>query len=91
MDMADNTIPKIAADLIWRLVDENVVVVSPEKGDVHVLSPTGTQIWQLIADKKEVSEIETYFVKRYIVSQEQARADIYEFINNLQGLGLLNK
>lgn len=80
---------EIASGLIWRLVDDNVVVVSPVDGEVHVLSETGTAVWQLLADKKAVSEIESYLVKHYIVTQEQAHADVVQFLEELRSLGLL--
>jgi hypothetical protein len=81
--------PLIAPDLIWRLLDDNAVVVSPQVGDVHVFSQTGSTIWQLLAKQKNLNEIEEYLVNHYIVNREEARRDMESFIYQLQELGLL--
>ena len=79
----------INPDLIWRVVDGNTVVVSPEDGDVQVFSATANVIWQLLVDKKEISEIESYLVSHYIVSDDQAKADVNKFILELIEMGLI--
>ncbi|NJN54786.1 MAG: PqqD family protein [Anaerolineae bacterium] len=84
-----NGIPEIVPGLIWRVVDDNMVVVSPEAGDVHVLSQTGSDIWQLLVDKKGMSEVESYLVDKYIVSHEQAHDDLAQFIQELRAMGLI--
>lgn len=81
--------PQLAPGLIWRLVDDNVVVVSPEAGDVHVFSQTGSEIWRLLIEQNDVSTIESYLVQKYIVSAAQAHEDVVAFIQELRTLGLL--
>ncbi len=81
--------PEVAAGLIWRVVDDNVVVVSPDTGDVHVLSPTGAVVWQMLADKKEVNAIKSYLTNHYTISPEQADQDVTAFISTLKQEGLL--
>jgi hypothetical protein len=85
----DLTTPEIKPGVIWRIVDENAVVVSPDTGDVHVLSQTGAIIWQMLANKNEVRDIESYLVAHYIVSAEQASQDVAAFIRELKDSGLL--
>lgn len=79
----------IAPGLIWRLLDENVVVVAPDAGDVHVLSQTGAVIWQLLAEEKSLTEIVTHLAENFTVSFEQAQADLLAFIHQLQASNLL--
>lgn len=81
---------EITPTVIWRVVDDNTVVVSPENGDVVVLSETGSIIWQMLADKKAVSEIESYLASHYIVSVEQAEIDVHNFIEELIQSGLIH-
>lgn len=81
--------PQIVPALIWRQVDDNMVVVSPESGDVHVLSQTAADIWRLLAEENDVSTIESYLVEHYVVSAEQAHDDVGAFIQELKSLGLL--
>ncbi|MCP4357241.1 MAG: PqqD family protein [Chloroflexi bacterium] len=88
-DLVQSPAPQVAPDIIWRIVDGNAVIVSPIDGEVHVLSETGTAIWEMVADKNNVSDIEGYLVDHYIVSQAQACQDVESFINNLKALGLI--
>jgi putative N-acetylmannosamine-6-phosphate epimerase len=81
--------PQPIPGLIWRVVDDNMVVISPATGDVHVFSQTGADIWRLLVDKKAVSEIESYLVEKYIVSTEQAHTDVRVFIQELTEIGLV--
>lgn len=81
--------PKIVPDLIWRCLDDNVVVVSPAKGEVRVLNGVGTAIWQLLVEEKSLAEIEVYLVAHYQVSQEQASRDLQDFLADLNRRGLL--
>ncbi len=86
---SDKVSASIVPDLIWRVVDDNIVIVTPEAGDVHVLSQTGSEIWQLLADGKDASAIESYLVHKYTVSTEVAHHDVADFLRELATLGLL--
>ncbi|MDX1413609.1 MAG: PqqD family protein [Candidatus Promineifilaceae bacterium] len=81
--------PRIAPDIIWRLLDENAVVVSPGTGEVRVLNPVGTIIWQLLVEENTLQEIEAYLVAHYEVSQECANKDLEQFFVELSERGVL--
>jgi len=85
----ENDLLQIKPELIWREVDNNTVIVSPEDGDVIVLSATGSIIWKMLADKKGVNEIESHLVNDYIVSAEKAKSDIQSFVQELKQAGFL--
>ena len=82
-------LPKIQPNLVWRVLSNETVVVSPASGQYCVLNEMGTVIWQLVADSCSVPEIEAYLIENYEVSSEQAQADIGRFIADLQQRGLL--
>lgn len=81
--------PQIANDLIWRLLDDNAVVVSPHVGEVRVLNGIGTVIWQLLVEKQSPMQIEDYLVANYEVSHEKAQKDIQLFFSDLTDRGIL--
>ncbi|MCA9950896.1 MAG: PqqD family protein [Anaerolineales bacterium] len=81
--------PQIANDLIWRLLDNNAVVVSPHVGEVRVLNGIGTVIWQLLVEKKSPAQIEDFLVANYDVSHADAQKDIQDFIKDLADRGIL--
>ncbi len=82
-------IPQIVSNLIWRQVDENTVVVSPQSGEMRVLNGVGSTIWQLLAEKKNPDDIIAHLVAHYAVSPEQARQDLQAFLTDLDERHLL--
>lgn len=87
--MATTKAPKIAGDIIWRLLDDNIVVVSPKLGEVRVLNRTGAIIWQQLLAGKGTEEIEQQLVSQFQVSQENAREDLFVFLNELTEKGVI--
>lgn len=81
--------PQIVPDLIWRVLDEETVVVSPSDGEYCVLNGIGTVIWQLLSEQQSLADIEQYLVNNYQVSEEQAREDTGRFLTDLEQRGLL--
>lgn len=86
---APPSIAKVAPDLVWRLLDDNAVVVSPRKGEVRVLNRTGTIIWQLLVDGNSPTDIEDYLVKNFQVSHRDAKSDLQVFFNDLTERGVI--
>lgn len=87
--MKMNSEPRIAPDLIWRLLDDNAVVVSPRVGEVRVLNGIGTVIWQLLVEQNSRDDIVTHLVEHYQVSSEQAVKDLDTFLTDLTERGVL--
>lgn len=79
----DNVEPRIAPGLVWRLLDDSAVVVSPRSGEVRVLNPVGTTIWQLMVEQHTLPEIEAHLVAHYDVSRERAHEDLQSFVEEL--------
>lgn len=83
------TTPRVAPDLIWRLLDDNAVVVSPGAGEVRVLNQVGTVIWQLLVEENSTGEIENFLISNYEVSQTRAKNDLQLFFDDLIERGIL--
>lgn len=81
--------PKIAPGLVWRLLDDSAVVVSPRSGEVRVLNPIGTAIWQLVVENEDLATIETHLIENYEVNHERAHEDLLSFIGELFDRGIL--
>lgn len=86
----DNKIPHIKSDLIWRQVDENTVIVTPQSGQMRVLNGVGSTIWQLLADNQPRETIIEHLVTHYAVSAKQAGADLDKFLADLEERNLLH-
>ena len=87
--MKMNSEPRVAPDLIWRLLDDNAVVVSPRVGEVRVLNGMGTVIWQLLVEQKNRDDIIAHLVEHYQVSTEQAVMDLDSFLTDLTERGVV--
>lgn len=75
--------------LIWRILNDETVVVSPRDGAYCVLNSLGTVIWQLLSEQHSLADIEQYLINNYDVSEEQARKDMEDFLADLDKRGLL--
>ena len=84
-------VPKIVPNLIWRVLNEETVVVSPINGEYCVFNEVGTIIWQLLTENYCQADIEKYLIRYYEVSKEQASLDVSCFLSDLQQRGLLIK
>ena len=81
--------PKVAPDIVWRLLDDNAVVVSPREGEVRVFNAVGTAIWQLLVENEGLEKIEEYLSSNYDVTQERVHSDLLAFLEELTDRGIL--
>lgn len=87
--MTSQLIPAPPAGVIWRELDNETILVSPDAGKIRVLNEVGSHIWQLINGQNNVAAIEAALVARYDVTPEQARRDVRVFLDDLTQRGLL--
>lgn len=87
--MNDEGRPQLVPDLIWQVLKDETVVVSPVDGKYCVLNGMGTVIWQLLTEQNSSGQMEQYLIDHYDVSAEQARADIERFLSDLSQRGLI--
>jgi hypothetical protein len=81
--------PHLISDIIWRVLDDNAVLVTPEEGQVTILNGIGTIIWSLINGQNSGLDIARQLVQHYDVSSEQAQHDVEQFLNKLENRGLI--
>jgi hypothetical protein len=81
--------PQVVPDLIWRVLKDETVVVSPVDGKYCVLNGIGSIIWQLLTEERSLGQIEQHLVDYYDVSAEQAQMDIGRFLSDLSQRGLV--
>jgi hypothetical protein len=71
--------PQVAA----RIVDGEAVVVLADAGQVNVLNPVGTRIWELADGTRSVGQIANAIVAEYEVTLQTALQDVTEFLQSL--------
>jgi hypothetical protein len=81
--------PQIAPELIWRILDDGSVLISPSVGEVYVLQRVDSLIWQLLVQRKSVTEIKERLRQRFDLSPEEAHAHLLAFLIMQTGQGVL--
>lgn len=66
-----------------RVVDGSAIIVLADSGEVTVLNPVGTRIWELVDGTRSVREIADAIQAEFEVSQEDAQRDVQEFLQTL--------
>ena len=76
-------------DLIWRFVDDELVIVRPSDGQIRVLNSVGAFIWQSMDGRRTVSDLASLVCAEYEVSLSEAESDVEDLIDPLAENGLV--
>lgn len=87
--MKKEDVPSPIPDVIWRVPDDNAVLVSPSGGEVTILNGVGTTIWSLIDGQNSLADIAQQLVQQYDVDIVQANLDVEKFITKLDKRSLI--
>lgn len=74
---------------VWRVIDGEVVVLSPQDVSIHALTGCGGRVWELILEEATISEIIETICDEYEVETEEATNDITTFIEKLTAMKLV--
>jgi hypothetical protein len=82
-------IPIRNPELVWRPVDDGLVIVRPSDGQIRVLNGVGALVWQSMDGRRTVGDIADLVCDEYEVSLEQAQDDIRLFLEPLTEDGMV--
>ena len=68
---------------VWRVIDDEIVVLVPEAAMVHALTGCGSRVWELIEGETAVSGIIQRICDEYDVERQRAEGEINQFIHSL--------
>jgi coenzyme PQQ biosynthesis protein PqqD len=77
--------PKLA----WRELEDTIVIISPEDGQVHELNETAGFLWKQMDGQRTVAQLAFLLAEEYDVAREAAQADVAALLAQLQLKGLL--
>ena len=66
-----NSMVKRSSEPLQAGLDDEVVMMSVEKGCYYGLDPVGARIWELLESPKKVSEVVDELLKAYEAEQEE--------------------
>ena len=81
--------PIPAPGVVGRVVEDEAVLVLPERGEVKVLNEVGARIWELANGQHPVSAIAALICEEYEVDLEVAASDTLEFLADLESRGVI--
>ena len=82
-------IPIPHPDLIWRFVDDELVIVRPSDGQIRVLNSVAAFVWRSMDGHRTVSDLASLVCAEYEVSYSKAASDIEDLIAPLVENGLV--
>jgi hypothetical protein len=67
-------------NVVWRRVDNDIVVIPQNGQQIIVLNKTAAVIWEMLDGECEIEYISTCLSERFDVSKEKARFDTVSII-----------
>lgn len=77
------SIPLPDAAIVSRHMEDEAVLVHPQRGKVKVLNQVGAEIWKQLDGAASIEEIVDHLVQRYPVERKILEADALHFISEL--------
>lgn len=70
-------------ELVWRVIGDEVVILTADGHEIHKLNKVGSAIWDLVDGTKNIKEIISLIRERFDISFEVAQADVLDFAKKL--------
>lgn len=82
---------KIKQQVLWKNIDNEVVIVDPDTDNYSCLNATARDVWELLGKGNPVNEIVSELCARYDAPEECIREDVQSLIEDLLVAGLIAK
>jgi len=87
--MRGERVVRIAEQVIFRPVGDELVLLDSRSGTYYGLDPTGVRVWQLIAEGISLGVIVETMLGEFDVTRERLEADVEALIAELEKRGLV--
>ena len=85
----DKKVQLKAEDVVWREVDDELVVLELSTSTYLTLNGAAKHLWETLADGATIEQLVESLVERYQIPAEQARSDTESFLAALADRALL--
>ena len=79
----------VAADVLFRLIDDEAVILNLRTETYLGLDPIGARMWLALKDAPSIDSAYKTLLREYDVDSERLRQDMTEFIRELIDQGLV--
>lgn len=76
-------------DVVYKVIDNEAVILTVNDSVLHTLNEVGTFIWELLDGERDAESIASSLSEEFDVSFEQARDDVDRFLRELLRRDLL--
>lgn len=83
------SIVRASKDAVWCELSGEAAILDLKSSMYHGLNPTGTRVWQLLAEPRTVAEIRDALLGEYDVDAERCERDLIELLGELLAQGLI--
>ena len=80
---------KILKDVVFREVEQEMVLLNLGTGSYYGLDAVGSRMWDLLAEKKNIREVLEIMLQEYEVATEDLQRDILHLLQELKTRGLV--
>ncbi len=84
-----NSVIIINPEIIFNIIDGEVVIMSIAKNNFYGIDEIGSHIWELLKKPKSVEEIITIMEQNYEVDRTTCQKDVIEFLEEILAQGLI--
>jgi methyltransferase-like protein len=70
-------------DAVYRIIDSQAIILTPENGHMHTLNEVGTFIWELLDGKKTLKAIMDRLCEEFDIEAAKAQRDVTHFAEDL--------
>lgn len=75
--------------LAWRIIEGEAVILNLDSGYYYRLNPIGTQIWQMLENKKKPSDIIKTLADQYSQPESKIQKDFVGLVKDFKKEGLI--
>lgn len=89
-DMSRDSAIRRMGSLPFQKMNEETLVVDPKTREVHLLNPTASRVWELLATPQTIGDLVGSLGREFDASPETLRADVTALLHELSGKGLID-
>ncbi|MBS1952668.1 MAG: PqqD family protein [Cyanobacteria bacterium SZAS-4] len=71
-------------DIIWRVVDDEALILNTSNGYYFSMNGTATEAWCLLNEGKSIDEVARTIAERYEIDLASAKADVESLLQDLK-------
>ena len=89
MSLENSKIFARIAGIPWQKIDEQILILNPEKSEAHEINESAGFIWQELDGHKTYEQVFQNFIDSYEVDSNTAKEDFSETVRKFLDLGLI--